>query len=91
MQVTVIGPNLPSRLANRGSMHVHKAGCRDIAIEHYPMENADTMEAANVAEIVESIYPASDFCYDPENPAEYAPYRDDIYVAPCVTIPAWRA
>ena len=88
-EVTIHGPNLPRRLADKGTLHVHKVGCRDLVLHRYPTgpdQGGWKLEASSIADIVEDCYPASDFCYDPTNPEDVAPYRDDIYVAPCVDL-----
>lgn len=90
MRVTVHGPNLPRHLSDKGTIHVHKDGCRDIKTHRYPAgadQGGYGVDVASIAEIVEDVYPASDFQYDPDDEAAAAPYRDDIYVAPCVTLP----
>lgn len=88
--VTVIGPNLPRPLSDTGTMHVHAAGCADIKRTYgrHRLEAPPwSIDAETVAQIIEDIYPAEDFCYDPADPAEYSAYRGDVHVFPCVTLP----
>lgn len=90
MRVSIHGPNLPAHLAAKGTIHVHKDGCQDIRTHRYPAGphvGGYGLDISSVAEVVEDIYPSSDFDYDPSDPAEYQAYRSDVYVAPCVTVP----
>jgi hypothetical protein len=93
VNVTICGPNLPRALSEKGTLHVHKTGCADL--RKYPKgldQIGWPMDADTIHEVIMEIYPPDNFDYDDTNPGEYATYRSDVYVAPCVTLPeeAWN-
>ncbi|SRR6266704_643840 len=81
-QLVVIGPNLLDQ--SKGGMHVHAYGCADTHKAEYRFHDIDTStpyDFGSEREVVEFVYPPSDFDYDPET--ELASYADDIYFYPC--------
>jgi hypothetical protein len=84
----VYGPNLPRELSKLGTFVVHSKDCADLkkAVYRYVerTEGSRMMKAADIPDLVDAIYPARDFEYDPEVDSEYQGYRDDIHVFPCV-------
>lgn len=88
MRVTIYGPNLPRSLSETGTLHVHKLGCADTRKMAYrAVVDLWTIEADTIADIIEDIYPSDNFDYDSTDASEYAGYRNDVHVFPCVTIP----
>lgn len=81
MKVTVSGPNLPRPLADKGTMHVHAAGCADL--RKYP-KGADQggwpLDADSVQYVVENVYGHQ----IEEAGATWQDYVSDFYWAPCV-------
>jgi hypothetical protein len=81
--VEVWGPNLGP---NTEQIHVHKPGCADTTRDRYrhlsEAERGWTIQVASFREIVEAVYPPSDFCYDADT--EWELYSGDIKVFPCV-------
>jgi hypothetical protein len=80
--VTVIGPNL--RDQSKGSFHVHAAGCADIkrsARRDPEFENGWDIDAENLTEVVDAVYPPEDFG------CESGEYLDEFHIAPCVKLP----
>jgi hypothetical protein len=61
----------------RGEIQIHKPGCKDIKGKHH----VDTYDATTVREIVEMIYPPSDFNYDADT--EWQNFAGDIRFMPC--------
>lgn len=89
MEITIVGPNLPRKLAAKGTFHVHAAGCRDL--DKYPVDGAgDTWrEHASVSTRVQAaavIYPPDEFQWDINDEADAAAYVGDIWFAPCVAL-----
>src|SRR6266705_1260738 len=69
---------------SKGGMHVHAYGCADTHKAEYRFHDIDTStpyDFGSEREVVEFVYPPSDFDYDPET--ELASYADDIYFYPC--------
>lgn len=88
--VKVYGPNLPRELQDRGTLHVHVDGCADTKRGAFRnLSDADEwgFDADSILAIVTNCYPPGDFDYDPADPDEYAVFRSDVHVAPCVTLP----
>lgn len=87
MHVTILGPNLPSHLSDKGELHVHAAGCGDIARRYPRRFDTDphtwSFDADTVDDVVEEIYPPDNFNYDPNDPADRAQYDSDVWFAPC--------
>lgn len=87
MQVIIIGPNL--RDQSKGQLHVHKAGCKDLARfkRHEPEYDyamgIPPVEAQTRAEIVLNWYPPEEFEYNPHDESDYLQYRDEFYFFPC--------
>ena len=82
LTVAIIGPNLIDQ--SKGTFHVHRFGCADTRKAQYRLNREDLKHPITVdsrAEVVEYIYPASDFDYDPKTESE--PYAQDIYFYPC--------
>jgi hypothetical protein len=69
-----------------GGWHVHAAGCKDITNRRkysaYCHSNSWTCEA-DPETAFQEVYPPDNFCYDPTNESECAPYRSDVRVFPC--------
>jgi hypothetical protein len=93
ISVTIYGPNLPRPLCDKGTLHVHAAGCRDG--RRYP-KGADqagwTIEAGSLYDIVNDCYPAGEFEWDgivngKVDSDDFHCYLGDIFVAPCVSLP----
>ena len=86
MKLQFLGPNLPTKLARKGTIHVHRDGCADIA--RYP-KGADqqgwSADCETVIEAIFEVYDPDEFDYDPTT--ELAGYEDDLYFAPCVKLP----
>ena len=95
IQVRVFGPNLPARLADRGTVHVHVAGCADIAKRYGRVCGADqggwTATVASVKDIVADVYDPASFDYDLDDETDRAPYEADIAIFPCVHTALARA
>ena len=85
-RVTILGPNLPRPLCDRGDMHAHAAGCRDIG--RYPFDDRArssrgwTIDAADWRTVVEETYGDQMHDYDP--PAPWTDYAHDIARFPCL-------
>lgn len=80
MDVIVVGPNLPSRLAEFGSFLVHQSGCR--VLDTYRRERLDLwpiMDAQSRAQIVNEIY------HDQivENDEDVRAYENEVHFAKC--------
>jgi hypothetical protein len=87
--VRVFGPNL-SELAQRdGQFHVHAEGCPDHrdygpdgkfgGVDDY----GDRLTVSSREELVKFVYPPGEFGYEEPDWREF----DDLYVAPCVSLP----
>lgn len=88
--VTVYGPNLPKALQDQGTLHVHVTGCADTkrgALKALTDKDEWGFDADSIHAIVTNCYPPEDFQYDAADPEEYAVFRSDVHVAPCVTLP----
>jgi hypothetical protein len=84
-KVQIWGPNLP-RTRHPETFHVHAAGCADTKRGIYrQVPDGWMIDATSVDEIVQDVYPPSDFDYDPTDIGEYEIYSSDVYVFPCVT------
>lgn len=84
MKVTIIGPNL--RDQSKGDMHVHAAGCADIArmVGREPeYANGWEIEAESVKDVVTAVYDPSEFQYDADDPDDLDPYITSIRFFPC--------
>lgn len=82
MKVTICGPNL--RDQSKGEIHVHAAGCADLArgARREPeYRNGWTTEAATRREVVEAMYPPNDFQWTWEEDHEV--YEESFYFFPC--------
>lgn len=85
MRVTIAGPNLPRPLADRGDMHVHAAGCRDLSrypTERHTGEKGWTIEVAGLRELTLEVY--GDQIAESDDPTDWQSYLEWMYVAPCV-------
>jgi hypothetical protein len=80
MLVTIVGPNLADQ--RKGTFHVHKTGCLDLAkyARRGELEDAFRFDATSRRSIVEFIY-EDHMNEHPEWPA-WETY-DDLYLAPC--------
>lgn len=86
VSISIMGPNLPS-----GSMiQVHKQGCSDLAKPIYRGHKPWDIEVENLADVVEAVYPADNFDYDPSDPSEVEMYASDIKIFPCVSFPTTK-
>ena len=84
--VTIVGPNLPRVLSDRGTFHVHAAGCMDLkrgTIRHYAGEGWD-VDVESIREVVEAVY--CDHMAE-DDVDHYFIYREDFHFAPCITLP----
>lgn len=85
--VKVFGPNLNGAGQKKATFHVHEASCADcwrgVHVYGYDL-NERPMEVETYREIVETIYPPSDFQYDMDVEDDRAPYIQDFWVAPCL-------
>jgi len=82
LTVVIIGPNLLDQ--TKGDFHVHRFGCADTHKAQYRLHREDVNTPITVgsrAEVVECVYPASDFDYDPETESDA--YADGINFYPC--------
>lgn len=79
--VTIFGPNLSGAMQAKGYMHAHAAGCADC--RKYHGEQGWTVEVTSRREIVEAIY--ADHMDETPN-ADWHDF-DDLYVAPCLSLP----
>jgi hypothetical protein len=79
-RVTVLGPNLPSHLAQQGDYHVHHDGCEHLRRDAYRLLDQHTFAAASRRDVAELIY--GDIAA--ENDADPSDYLDEFYFAPCV-------
>lgn len=88
-KVTVLGPNLPRPLCDKGTLHVHAADCADIKRRYSRVIERDgwDLEISSVREVIYDIYPPESFDYDGDDASEYSGYRSDVAVFPCVTVP----
>lgn len=81
MRVTILGPNLPRPLCDKGDMHVHAAGCADV--RRYP-KGADQggweIDADTMQDVVEAVY--GDMI--DESGRAWHEYIGDLHWAPCV-------
>jgi len=88
LDVTVIGPNLMTKDAERGEMHVHAAGCRDIARTEKRNQlgksySHDLIGAASKEQVADWIY-----CdHIDEGSMTLDDAMDQLYFAPCVKLP----
>lgn len=82
--VAVYGPNLPTQDV---TFHIHRPGCRDTRKMLYRGQDPWTIDVTNMADIVEAVYPANDFQYDPSDVQDTEPYLSDIRVFSCVSLP----
>ncbi len=92
MKLQVCGPNLSGEAQRRGTFHIHAVGCADL--KHYGPgrrfggdDKGWTLEASSKMQVVEDVYPGSDFQYDPSNDAEIGPFLGDFHFAPCCELP----
>jgi hypothetical protein len=88
-RVTIIGPNLPRPLCDKGTFHVHAEGCADIKRYPQPRDPDWTIEASSIATVVEDIYSdilAENDIDGPDHPA-WPIYESDVHFAPCVKLP----
>lgn len=91
MQVTILGPNLSSKMQAKGQFHAHATGCGDIKRNYRDGDDAFIQEFESVQDIVECLF--SDFIGDPYGELGYSPRWEDymnngeMFVAPCVKIP----
>lgn len=84
MQVSVHGPNLPRPLSDKGTFHVHRAGCADTRKGVYlRSEPPWTAEVDSVQQVVEDIY--SDII--DESGGSWEDYAHDVVVYPCLSLP----
>jgi hypothetical protein len=87
-RLTLVGPNLPRPLCDRGTFHVHEAGCRDL---HRGMLGACINGVNEYTANFRSRLEVESFVYDfaPEENEDYTlgDYQYDFHFAPCVTIP----
>jgi hypothetical protein len=81
--VVILGPNLPGPTE---TFHVHLGECGDIfrsrtyaAQPEFAKE--DAWEVASMKEMVELMYPADEFDYDP---ADWAQFVGEFRIFPCV-------
>lgn len=90
MRVRILGPNLPAAAGE--TFHVHAAGCADI--KRSPLYREATgwdTEADSKVDVVWDIY--CDVFGDNhtagqwDDPAERAPYEQDVRFFPCVVLP----
>lgn len=86
-EVIVYGPNVA--FADGAGLHVHRVGCAHLLRRPYstlPL-NSDVggwrLRAATRADVIEAIYPAGDFDYDPTDPQQLEPYAADVTIFPC--------
>ena len=85
--VTIIGPNLPRPLCDKGTFHVHRAGCADIKriTGRYGLDLPWTIEVASILDVVGAVYDPSNFDYDLSDPEDRSPYETDIHFLPCTS------
>lgn len=95
MNLTILGPNLPGNLQDKGSIHVHAAGCADLkrgSYRHVGKYEQDTGEYDSRQAVVESFYgPEAGSFYEesgiPEAKWDTAwedeGYEAEFYWAPC--------
>lgn len=88
-RVTVLGPNLPASMADKGTLHVHAEGCADIARRYSKVIERDgwSFEAKSILAVVADIYEPDNFGYDITDPADREQYVSDVHFAPCVHLP----
>lgn len=82
MKITVMGPNLPRPLCDKGDMHVHAAGCADL--RRYPKgidQGGWTINVEDVRSVVVAVY---DNMID-ESGLTWEDYVSDLYWAPCTS------
>lgn len=89
MLVEIYGPNLPRALADKGTLHVHRAACADThkLRRLARLDEPWTIEADSRRAVVYDIYPPGEFEYTGADDPSYAAYRTDVYFAPCVQLP----
>jgi len=82
--VTLIGPNLTLAQQAKGAVHVHKQDCGDIKRQYrHSLSNAWSMVAVSKRDVVNAEY--ADHIREGSMTEEEA--FDDIWFAPCVTLP----
>lgn len=88
--LTVLGPNLTSKMQAKGQFHVHAAGCGDIKRNYRAGDVVLAAEFQSVQDVVEEMF--GDFIGDPYGELGYSPtwqeyLSSETYIAPCVTVP----
>lgn len=85
MLVSIIGPNLSREDQAKGTFHVHRADCSDVAktIRRAGGRDSynDVVEVNSMRACAEYVYPVGEFEYWDEDPDSYI---DDLWFAPCV-------
>ena len=78
MKVSVMGPNL--RDQSKGTFHVHKAGCFDLARDrnYHDTDPPITFDADSRVDVCDTVYDPGDF------QCESGEFLFDFHFAPCV-------
>ncbi len=85
--VRIYGPNISFH--DGATFHVHKDGCAHLRQQPYRSvrsgsdQGGDIIQAGTAREVVEHIYPPSDFEYDPDDERARRAYDDDVTIFPC--------
>ena len=79
MLVFALGPNLPDQ--SKGTFHIHKYGCRDVA-KYLSNIERDKLAVTSRLDVAKLIYPPGDFEWDGTIETSRW-YLGDIWFAPC--------